>query len=500
MPTSPMESSTPRLSEAARHVIQPTGIETTAWPRVVARCRDMGVEFDPWQHGVGQIALGKRSDGKYAATVGGVVLSIPRQVGKTFLIGMIVIALATLHPNMTILWTAQRLTTSNKTFDTFRGMARRKKIAPFVASVRSTNGEQQIKFTNGSVIMFGAREYGFGRGFDEVDVEVFDEAQILTEKALEDMVAATNQSRQEAGALLFFMGTPPRPVDNGEEFARRRELALSGKSTELAYIEFSADEDADPDSHKQWRKANPSYPHRTPHESMLRMRAQLTDDQSFMREALGIWDSAGSSGVIPFDAWRDRLDEGSFPAGRYALGVEAAPDLASAAVSLAGQRDDEAWHVELVEHRTGGAWLDAYVAKLVEANPEIRSVVVDVGGPVGALLEEYQTGKWRFRGSKTRVMPMKVKEIGTACTRLLDGTVTGWLHHIGQPQMDAAVLAAAKRDLSDTGLWTYSRKNSTSDITPIQSATWALHGAQEEKVRRPAVKRSEGTRRAVILT
>jgi hypothetical protein len=70
---------------------------------------------------------------------------------------------------------------------------------------------------------------GFGRGFDEVDVEVFDEAQILTEKALEDMVAATNQSRHPHGALLFFMGTPPRPVDPGEAFTERRKEALSGE-------------------------------------------------------------------------------------------------------------------------------------------------------------------------------------------------------------------------------------------------------------------------------
>jgi hypothetical protein len=73
--------------------------------------------------------------------------------------------------------------------------------------------------------MFGAREQGFGRGFDEVDIEVFDEAQILTEKALEDMIAATNQSRHPHGALLFFMGTPPRPSDPGEAFGLKREGA-----------------------------------------------------------------------------------------------------------------------------------------------------------------------------------------------------------------------------------------------------------------------------------
>ena len=123
-------SSTPKLSEVARHVVIPDGIVTTAWPRVVAKCADLGVSFDSWQHGVGSIALGKRADGKYAATVGGIVLSIPRQVGKTFLVGMIVIALCLLHPGLTVLWSAHRTRTATKTFGSLKGMTSRKKIKP----------------------------------------------------------------------------------------------------------------------------------------------------------------------------------------------------------------------------------------------------------------------------------------------------------------------------------------------------------------------------------
>ena len=79
----------PALSDVARHLVLPDGITSTAWPSVQARCRTMGVTFDPWQVGLVQGALAKREDGKYAATVGGVVMSIPRQVGKTFFVGMV---------------------------------------------------------------------------------------------------------------------------------------------------------------------------------------------------------------------------------------------------------------------------------------------------------------------------------------------------------------------------------------------------------------------------
>ena len=496
--------SAPKLSEAARHVVIPSGIVTTGFSAVRAKGAELGLFFDPWQDGVGRLALGKRADGKYAATVGGVVLSIPRQVGKTYLVGALVLLMCILFPGLRVVWTAHRTRTATNTFRSMQGMARRKKVAPHISHIRTANGEQEIGFRNGSMVMFGAREQGFGRGFDEIDIEVFDEAQILTEKALEDMVAATNQARHPHGALLFYMGTPPRPVDPGEAFTGKRERALSGESEDLVYVECSADPDADPDDREQWAKANPSYPFRTPLESMRRLRENLPSDEAWMREALGVWDAAGTGGVIPPPSWADQCDERSAVVDRFALGVECGPDLAWASVALAGQRADGAWHLELDEDQhtrgRGVAWLVPYLEAAVRANPQIRSIVVDVAGPVAALLEQHQRGRWRFKGSRLEVTPVKVAELGAGCARVLDGIVTGWLWHIGQPQFTAAALPAGKRPLGDTGMWVWSRKTAESDITPIQAGTLALIGAQNTRVRRPrkSGRGSEG-RRAVML-
>lgn len=476
MAGAPTKRSTRRLSEVARHVVMPSGIVSTGWPAVEDQCREFGDEFDEWQRGAGKLILGKREDGIYAATVGGVTLSIPRQVAKTFLVGRIVFALCVLFPGLKVLWTAHRTRTASNTFKSLQGYARRKKVAPHIRHIRTANGEQEIAFTNGSVILFGAREAGFGRGFDEIDVEVFDEAQILTEKALEDMVAATNQSRHPHGALLFYMGTPPRPVDPGEVFTARRDEALSGKSEDSVYIECSADPDADPDDRKQWEKANPSFPDRTPLRSMLRLRKNLPSDESWMREALGIWDQIRTNGVIPMDAWKDRGDEESKAVDSLALGIEIGPDLAWASISLAGRRADGDWHVELVENRLGAAWVPAYLAQLLELNPEIRGVVVDVGGPIKSMVTQ-RGSRYILDGPELTLTAMRVVELTVACTKLLDGTVTGWLRHINQPQLTAAAQAAGKRMIGDTGTWVFSRKSTTSDITPIQSATYALWGA-----------------------
>lgn len=486
--------STPRLSKAARRHIYPDGIVASEWSNVRRTCEKIGVTFDPWQEGVGTLALGLREDGKYAATVGGVVLSIPRQVGKTFLVGMIVIALSILFPGLRVIWSAHRTRTSTLTFRSMQAICRRKKIWPYIASIRTTNGEQEIAFRNGSLVMFGAREQGFGRGFEELDIEVFDEAQILTTKALEDMVAAANQARHPHGALLFFIGTPPRPIDPGEEFSNRRDRALSGRSEDMVYVEFGADPDADLDDREQWAKANPSYPLRTPTESMLRLRANLTDDDSFRREGLGIWDAVVASHVLPPPSWASQEDAGSVAVDRFALGVEVGPDLKWASVSLAGQRQDGDWHGELEEDQhtrgRGVDWLVPHLQSLTANNPQIRAVVGDVGGPVASLLEKRQgtRGKirWFFKGTLLEITPVTVSELGSGCAMVLSGIVTGWLHHIGQPQLTVAALAASKRRLGDTGMWVWSRQSTESDITPIQSLTLALIGAQKTQVQKPA--------------
>jgi phage terminase large subunit-like protein len=455
----------------------------------------MDVRFDSWQDGVGKVALGKRKDGKYAATVGGVVLSIPRQVGKTFLVGMIVIALCIIFPGLTVLWTAHRTRTSTKTFQTLQKMVKRKKIWPSVRGIRTANSEQEIRFRNDSVIMFGAREQGFGRGFDEVDVEVFDEAQILTEKALEDMVPAANQSRQESGALLFFIGTPPRPTDPGEEFTNRRAKALSGKTDSMFYVELSADPDADSDDRKQWAKGNPSFPRRTPVESMERMRENLTDDDSFRREGLGIWDATSSPAVIDSKSWSLRADPASMAIERLTLGIDVSPDRSTAAVGLAGQRADGQWHVELDEHRTGVDWIPAWAVARCERNTIYAVVVDELSG-----LVEKRRGRNYLIGTSIVVTlsANEGRDMAIACSWYFDGIMASWLWHTDQPQVNVALSVARKRPIS--GAWGWNRKDANSDITPVVAETLALWGAKSSTVKKPGRggRKSQG-RRAVVL-
>ena len=142
-----------------------------------------------------------------------------------------------------------------------------------------------------------------------------------------------------------------------------------------------------------------------------------------------------------------------------------------------------------------------YIEGLVAANPQIRAVVGDVGGPLAAFVDKDARGRYVLKGTKTVVTAPTVKELGSGCSNLLAAVVTASLAHIGQPQLTGAVAVAGKRALGDTGLWTFSRMSSASDITPVLAMNLALIGAQSDNVKRPGRQRAEGApkRRAVVL-
>lgn len=460
-------SGTARLSEVAKHLVQPAGIVSTGWTQVCRRCADLGIGFDGWQDGAGRLILAKTGDGKYAATVGGVGMSLPRQVGKTYLVGAVAFALCIDTPGLTVIWTSHHARTGAEAFLAMQGFARRRKIAPYVKAVYRGSGDEEIRFRNDSRILFGARERGFGRGFAGVDVLVCDEAQILTDKALDNMLATMNTS---ANALPLFMGTPPTPTDPAEAFRRMRTDALSGDSDDVVWIECGADEGADPDDRVQWAKANPSYPHRTPVTSMLRLRKKLTLD-SWKREGLGIWDGDGP-GVLP--GWGNLFVD-AVPPPPAAIGLAVSLDSSWGSIASADLWDDERINLSAVDRRPGTAWLVGQARRIqTERN---CAVVVDEKCPDGTLVEALDV-------AGVDVTVMKLADLVSACSELVNRVRQGTVTHQRTTELDAAIDVADWRDVGD-GRRVFGRKKSSGPVDMLEAATAAMWGALNPRM--PAI-------------
>ena len=468
-----------RLSECASQLVIPEGIETTGWPAVAERLEVMGYPFDEWQAGVGAVALGKRKDGLYAAGGSAVVLSIPRQVGKTYMVAGLVFALASLYRNMLVIWTAHHSRTHAETYMSLAQLAKKPGVSRFVSHVSRTNGKEGIEFTNGSRILFGARESGFGRGFAEIDLLVLDEAQILTEKAIEDMVPATNAA---PNGLVLMMGTPPRPTDPGEAFTLYRDRALAGESKDTFYVEFSAPRRADIDSPDTWRKANPSYPHRTSENAMRRLRNLLVGDDAFRREALGVWDEK-AVGKKAFDPKRWDVLEGEPPAeGVRCFGVKFTPDGSHVAIAGAVHHGDNTFTeaIRMAPMSDGTQWLIDFI---LDRKDRVAQIVVD--GRAGAA---YLVNALIEGGVPKRAVITPDAGQAIMAHQMFDQVVTsGTLRHGGQPELTDQVVDAIRRPIGKSGGFGWAAGTEGNTVALLDAATFAVWGAKTTK-RRPGRK------------
>lgn len=445
-----------------------------------------GLTLDPWQRTVAHAAMGERADGTWSARYVGV--SVRRQAGKNELLVARELAGLLALPEKTLIHSAHEFKTAiehfrrlRDYFENYDDLRRR------VRRITTSMARESIELTDGTAIRFHARGHNTSRGFS-VDFLGLDEAQELSDDTW-GVIQPTISARPNP--QVWLMGTPPSPRNDGAAFTRFRKQALDDDpQVRTAWIEWSAKQGDNLDDPQTWTRAIPNLGNRISVETVADERANL-DDESFARECLGQWSTVSTAGaVIDAATWQLAADPLSVAVSDFALGIDIDPERQWASVALAGKRSDGRAHIELDELRDGAGWVLPYVSALIEANPQIRAVVIDNRSAAATLIDE-------LARQKIRVTTTGVGEMTRACGVFYDAVTEGWLVHTGQPQMSIAVSLATRRALG--GAWAWSRRTSTSNITPLVAATLALHGSTTSKPRRPSRRRPDGRRSGRVL-
>jgi len=433
-----------------------------------------GLAPDDWQRLVLDDWLARSArGGKYASLTCG--LAVPRQNGKNAVIemrelfGMVQLGEKFLH-------TAHEVKTARKAFlrlaSFFDNERKWPELAELVKDIRRTNGQEAIVLTNGGSVEFVARSKGSGRGFT-VDVLVCDEAQELSDDALEALMPTTSAAPL-GNPQWIFAGTPPGPSANGEVFTRTRDDALSGKSSRLAWHEWSCDGAVDLDDPLSAASANPSLGGRLQWDVVFGERARFSDE-GFARERLGMWDSAGSQRVISADSWQVLARPNLVDAGRdVAIALDVSPDRSTATIASASWTAEGIPYVDVVESRRGEPdWGVQRFVDMVERH-DVRAVVVDGASAAFSLVDPL-----RQRGLTVTVT--SARQMAAAFGGFYDAVMDGQLAHLDQPLLNSALGAARKRKIGDSGFG-WSRKDSESDITAVTAATLALWGLTSSEI------------------
>lgn len=455
---------TPRLLERVaepRFLTHPPQVDS-AGPEVVQLAASGGLHLDGWQQHVLDVALGERADGNWAARE--VALICPRQNGKGSILEALILASLLLFEERLILYSAHEFKTAQETFLRVKTLIESNEhLSSQIARVYNAHGSEGIELTTGQRLRFVARSKGSGRGFSPQRI-ILDEALNLGAKAVSALLFSISA---QPNAQLWYTSSAP---DDSADGAVLRKIMRRGRAGDpgLAYIEYSADPDADPD--EQVAQANPGYPHRISDDTIVTERG-ATEVEDYNRERLGIVNLDENAGkakfwqVIAADQWHGRLRGDASPTGTLGWAVDASPDGRSAAISCSDGRT-----IEVVDHRNDVTWAPHRLLEL-RGRHHFDEVAIDATGPAGALIPALEELGVPYRR-------VTLQEHAQACGGFL-AAVTGDapdLVHRGQPPLDEAVKHAERRHVTDVWLWT--RSKSSGDICPLVSAGlarwWAL--------------------------
>jgi phage terminase large subunit-like protein len=423
-----------------------------------------------------------------------VVLTVPRQSGKTALVmavavhRLVVVAKSLGRQRLT--YTAQqrqkaRLKLERDFADVLREArpafkeithirARPQKATEWKLSLN--NGAENIQFGQGNYFQIDAPSRTGGHG-DTLDVGVIDEAFAHTDNTIESGMSPSMITR--ANRQLVVLSTAG---DAQSKYLWRKTLAgrhacETGNHGRTAYFEWSADDDADPGSPETWRSCSPALGFTITERAIEgEWEKAVRDGQEgidkFRRAYLNQWpevpvlSSDAQFRVIPADAWLDCEQKHHEPAGRlaYALDVDTNPQ-GQEWCSIAAS---DGTHLELVTPPDVKPGTDWVVALVKERRDRFDEIVVDPSGPAGKLIDPLEQ-------AGIQVRKIKATEFVQACQQLRDDIDTGKVVHIGQPRLTKAVAAVARRDVGD-GNWKFSRRLSGGDVSPLIAVTLARWG------------------------
>lgn len=434
--------------------------------------KTLGTPLMPWQQFVADVCTELLPDGRPAYRE--VVVGVPRQSGKTSLTLALEIqrALAWSSPQR-IAYTAQTGSDARKKMlDDQVPLLMNSPFRKTVERVHRAQGNESLLFVSGSRIDVLASSESAGHG-KTLDFCVIDEAFSDVDDRREQAMLPAMATRPSA--QLFIVSTAG--TDASAYLRRKIEAGRSavemGLDTGIAYFEWSADEDADPDDPETWASCMPALGHTISLDVVNHARQSMSDGD-FRRSYLNQW-TVNTERLIPATVWDAVCSPTASPAGRLFFGLDVNPERSAASIAVAGSDDPHA--VEIVEHRAGVGWVVERVASLASAHG--ATVTVDARGPASPLIPDLER-------AGVRVVTIQPGEVATACMSLFDDVADQKLkvrRHLG---LDEAAGLVVRQVSGDS--WRWARRNG-GDITPLMAVTLAYWSAvkRQPTVGTPAV-------------
>lgn len=362
------------------------GGDSTHGEKAIELARRFGVKLMPWQRDQVLLMLALDEHGKWLHP--DVALICPRQNGKSLILEVIILyRLFVLHHQ--IVFSAHQWRTAKSIRNRIWRRIRSKKWA-HSKLVRNTAsaGEAEMETADGGKVQFTTRSNDMGRGFDQIDVLIIDEAYNLDSGEL-DAVAPTQLAADDPQTYYASSAVNKLKHPKGEELSRIRERALRSENETMLFAEFRAPEGLDPEDPATWILANPSYGVIATEKKILSMLTKLSPT-GFQVEILGwgLWFefSEGTiKNIFPLATWQTVTVAEPVRVGERVLVAEVSMD-GKKIWMVSGGKSSQGTHLEVSPH-SGEFHVEAALAaiqKFVDAN-DPAAVIYDPTTPTSVL-------------------------------------------------------------------------------------------------------------------
>ncbi len=446
---------------------------------VCALAESVGMYMLDWQKRV--LADWCAYDASYMPSYVTCGLDVPRQNGKNACLEVYELermAVCGWH----ILHTAHRVKTVKKAFNRlvkYFSDDRHPELKELVQQIRRTNGEEAITLKNGGSIEFIARTNGTARGFDDIQLVVYDEAQELTDTQY-DAISYTLAASSTGERQVLYMGTPPNERSAGTVFARTRKAVLGGGMHRMAWLSWATEKLPPKDAKFEdvlddIYASNPSMGYILDVSYTESEFAGASGNISgFAHERLDWWSGASNASAIDEELWHSlALTLSNVPrTGKKSFGVKFSPDGASVALTACRTQEDGTAYVECVGTGTladGMGWLMDVLANENTVDTT-AAIAIDGRNGAGALFD-----KLREYYPRQALLAPGTKGVVDAASifdqALLEHNITHWdggKKNAQQVLTDSAV-GSVKRPIGHDGGWTYGGEKSA----PIEAAALA---------------------------
>lgn len=474
----------------------------TLGPEVAELCEMAGYAPDAEQRMILDALFALGPDGFAPAAFEAAIIAA-RQNIKTAALKMAALGWIYVTEQELIVWSSHEMDSTREAFRDLVNLI--ENCAPLASrladgptnGIHRGNGNEMIEFApseacpNGQRIKFKARTTSGGRGLSG-DKVILDEAFALKDDHIGSLMP-TLSTRPEAQIVYGSSACRPES-DVLRRIVERGRSADPGPRRRLAYLEWCAPErscesDDCPhyvgfpgcamDKREFVQMANPAAGRRITWQYLEDERASLSPAE-YGRERLGWHDEpeVDDGPLISREMWDALADPASSPTDPVSFGVYVNKLQTSAAIGVAGYREDGQIHVGIIpavrdrpELHTlpGTGWIPDRVKELQ-----------DSWSPCATVIDGYSTAASMITALEERdveVVVTSAQDMARACNNFYARVREQTLRHQGGQLLATSVTAGRMRDLADS--WAWDRRDRTSDITQLVAVTLALHGLLE---------------------